>query len=311
MKKKAKTLWSLENGEILLKDLHRDTSVRYKADTPFDHSIAPYLVLLFCAAVDGAVFYSLFSAISYDRPLMLAVQVAGFLFGFDMVPIYIGIQLRRLRQGLNRDWFILWLALSVCIVSAAMNTGLRIATVDAMNPSAAMMHTSFLGAAPAAEETADPTAIALTVFGIGIPLVTSMGSFFISYLTYDPLKTRCRREEELMEEKRDEIRRFEAIIGDYDAEPDFAQRMLTEDQGKYDAMQRYQRALVLGYCDYARQRLKEHLGNPTANNILSQEYCAQLLARLDRELACIENNEIETIETVPAARTAGLRRMTL
>lgn len=305
---KKNRLWSLEHGEILYRGLHRDEKLRNKADTPFDNTIAPYIIMLFCASVDGAVFYSLFSAISYDRPLMLGVQIAGFLFGFDVVPIYLGIHLRRLRQGLSRDHFIAWMAFSVCLVVCAMNVYLRIATIDELTPKA--MHTSFLGTASVTEERST-TAAALTVFGIGIPVVTSMGSFFISYLTYDPLKIRRCREEALIAEKRDEIRRFEAILNDYAAETDFAQHLLDEDQGKYEEMRRMQRAMVLGYCDYARQRLKEHLGTPSANTILSQENCAQLLSRLDRELRCIEGTEPEAEEIIPVNRTANLRRMTL
>lgn len=298
MKRKDHTLWQPEGGEILYRGLNRDSRLRYRADTPFDCGIAPYLVMLFCAAVDGAVFYSLFSAISYDSPLMLTVQIAGFLFGFDVVPIYIGIHLRRVRQGLSADRFPLWLALGVCIVVCAMNAGLRIATIDELEPKA-NLYTSFLGTPqPEAEEGISSTAAALTVFGIGIPMVTSAGSFFISYLTYDPLKVRRRRLEELIAQKRDEIRRFEAILADYDAESDFAARLVEDDLGKFEQMRQLQRAVVLGHCDYVRQRLKEHLANPTANNILSKENCAQLLARLDREMGMLEMEEVRPAANV-------------
>lgn len=311
MKKKARPLWHMENGEILCTDLHRDTARRYRADTPFDHPIAPYLILAFCASVDGAVFYSLFSAISYDRPLMLMVQIAGFLFGFDVVPIYIGIHLRRLRQGLSRDAFILWLALAACVTVCAMNIVLRAATMDSLNP-APVLRSGFLGNGAAAPEE-DDTAIALTVFGIGIPMVTSLGSFFISYLTYHPLQIRSRREEALITEKRDEIRRLEAILADYDAETDFADHLEADDRKQYEQMQRAQRALVLHYCDYARQRLKEHLGDPVSCNILSEETCSQLMARLTRELVALEEKpEIPAAklpEILPVSRPANVRRV--
>lgn len=304
----AKKLWKMENGEILYEGLRRESRKKYKADTPFDCGIAPYLIMVFCAAVDGAVFYSLFSAISYDRPLMLGVQIAGFLFGFDVVPIYIGIQLRRLRQEISRDWFILWMALGVCAVVCAMNVALRLSTMEQMT-AGAVVQTSILGVQ--VQETAkelDPTAAALTVFGIGIPMVTSVGSFFISYLTYDPLQIRKRRLEEMIAQKRDEIRRFEAVLSDYDAEADFARSLLEADEGKYEQIQRLHRAVVLGYCDYVRQRLKEALADPTSNNILSKEVCAQIMARMDRELASLDGaEEIINTEIVPMA--ANVRRI--
>ena len=52
-----------------------------------------------------------------------------------------------------------------------------------------------------------------------------------------------------------------------------------------------QRALVLSYADYVRQRLKEHLANPTAINALSEEICVAILERLDRELAALDKAE--------------------
>jgi hypothetical protein len=79
-----------------------------------DKSFVPYLIMIFCAVVDASVFISMFKLISYDSPFMLGIEVAGFLFAFDVVPLYIGIQLRRLKQEISKDWFILWLALSVC-----------------------------------------------------------------------------------------------------------------------------------------------------------------------------------------------------
>lgn len=313
MKKNRNAIWAMDNGEILYRGFHRDNAKKYRADTPFDCGIAPYLIMIFCAAVDGAVFYSLFSAISYDRPLMLGVQIAGFLFGFDVVPIYIGIQLRRLRQGISRDWFILWMALSVCVVVCGMNIALRLSTMDQMS-TGAMVQTSILGVqVQETVKTADPTAAALTVFGIGIPMVTSVGSFFISYLTYDPLQIRKRRLEEMIGYKRDEIRRFEAVLSDYDAEADFALALMEADQGKFEQMQRMERAMVLGYCDYVRQRLKEQLANPTSNNILSQEICTQIMGRMDRELAGLDGIEeavgMSMPEILSVNKTSNVRRI--
>lgn len=311
MKRKQKTappLWSLLSGEIRYHDLHNGDSLKNKPDTPFDRPIVPYLVLFFCAAVDGAVFFSLFSAISYDRPLMLVIQVAGFLFGFDVIPIYIGIHLRRLRQRLSADWFILWLALAACIVVCGMNTFLRIATISQLMP----VRFSFLGGSASVSSADASTAEALTVFGIGIPLVTSIGSFFISYLTYNPLLVRKRREEYLLAEKRDEIRRLEAALADFDAETEYAQWLLKMDLGHFEETRRLCRAYVLRYCSYVRHRLSESLPESTAQ--LDPESCHQLLQRLDDEIACLKGAPRESAESgitdFPTAKNAPLRRMT-
>lgn len=288
--KRDKEVWSMDRrGEIVNECLHHNNRKRFKPDTPFDNSIVPYLIMIFCATVDGVVFYSLFSKLSYDSPMMLGVQISGFLFGFDVVPIFIGIQYKRIRQGLTKDRFVLGMALVVCILAFSMNIALRIMTMDLLSPSTIGTVTSYIGTS--IQENTDPavdtTAIALTVFGMGIPVVTSLGSCLISFITYNPLGIRKQRIAEMIEDTRDEVRRFDAILGDYDAEPAFAENLDAEDEAKYQEMQVMHKAMVIGYCDYVRQCLKEHLGNPTSNNVLSESVCESILARLDRELALL------------------------
>lgn len=299
MSKKSNNIWSLNSkGEIMNECMYRNNRKRFKADTPFDNSIVPYLIMIFCATVDGFVFYSLFSKISYDSPMMLGVQIAGFLFGFDVVPIFIGIQYKRLRQGLTKDKFILVMALIVCGLAFSMNIALRVTTIDLISPSAVRTVTSYIGTATqeTTESGIDPTAIALTIFGMGIPVVTSLGSCLISFITYNPLGIKKQRLAEMIEDTRDEVRRFDAIIDDYDAEPDFAEQLEAEDEAKYEEMKKMHRAMVVGYCDYVRERLKEHLGNPTSNNVLSEEICENILARLDKELACLDGQTSYTVD---------------
>lgn len=288
MNKKNREIYSVDRktGEITNECLHYNNRKRFKADTPFDNSIVPYLIMAFCATVDGVVFYSLFSRLSYDSPMMLWVQIAGFLFGFDIIPIFLGIQYKRLRQGITKDKFVLIMALVVCGLAFAMNIALRIMTMDLISPSTVSTATSYMGTVTQekTETGIDVTAIALTIFGMGIPVVTSLGSFLISFITYNPLKIKKQRIAGMMEDTRDEVRRFDAILDDYDAEPDFAENLEMEDEGKFQEMQMIHKAQVIGYCDYVRERLKEQLGNPTSNNVLSESVCETTLARLDKEL---------------------------
>lgn len=286
-------IWEMENGEFINHRCHNNIRKRYKADTPFDNAIVPYLIMVFCAVVDGCVFYSLFQKISYDNPMLLAIQIAGFLFAFEVIPIFLAIQYRRLRQGLSKDRFLLILALAACILAFALNIILRLTTIDQMSPNFSANSTSYFGNVEQQDvNSTDPIAVALTIFGIGIPMVTTLGSFFISYLTYNPLLIRKRREEEMIETTRDEVRRFEAILSAYDAEPDFAEALIADDDKKFQAMKHMQRAVVLGYCEYVRQLLKEHLGTPYANTYLSEENCQTILNRLDRDLISLQTPEV-------------------
>ena len=296
------------NGEFVYHELNSHIGKKYKADTPLDKSFVPYLIMLFCAVVDASVFISLFKMISYDSPFMLGIEVAGFLFAFDVVPLYIGIQLRRLKQGISKDRFILWLALVVCVLACVMNVALRLTTIEQMSPDLSSASTSYFGTVTeeTTDSSVDPTAIALTIFGIGLPMLTSIGSFFVSFLTYNPLKLRKRVAEEMLTEKNDEIRRLDAILSEYEADSEFAEHLREDDEGKFEEMKKMQRAVVINYCEYVRQRLKEHLANPTAINALSEETCVAILERLDRELAALDRTEIPKVYTDSGSRETSL-----
>lgn len=293
MNRRNDVLTKNRNGEFVYEGLNEHVKKQYKADTPLDNPVVPYIIMLFCATVDAACFISLFKMISYDSMFMLGIQVAGFLFAFDVVPIYLGIQHRRIKQNLTKDRIVLYLALGVCATAFIINIILNVMTIELMNPDLSSAATNYFGTATeqVASESIDPSAIALTIFRIGCPVLTSVGSYFISYSTYDPIKTRKRTIDETIVEKKDEIRRMEALIDEYKADPDFAENLRNDDEKKYEEMKNMHRALVINYCIYVRQRLKEHLANPTSTNALSEEDCIAILKRLDRELATLNQSE--------------------
>lgn len=285
-KNKSKKVWSInDNGEIINECLCDYIRSRFKSDTPFDNKIVPYLIMIFCGTVDGFVFYSLFCKISYDSPAMLSVQIAGFLFGFDVVPVFLGVHYKRLKQGLTNDRFPITIALVVCALAFSMNIALRILTVDyTSTPVGTYSYT----VQTAEDAGVDVATIALTIFGIGIPVITSLTSFMISFITYNPLKIKVNRTANMLAETQDHIRRLEAVLSDYDAEPFFEKTIEEDDSLKFQEMLTLYKAMVIEHCDYVRERLKEYLGNPVCNNLLSEEPdCEAIIARLDHELTLI------------------------
>lgn len=297
------------NGEIQYHRLKDDTKKKYASDTLFLNLIVAYLMTGMCAITDFVIFKSMFDLVSYDNDIMKAFAIIGLLIGFDIIPVYIGIHLRRIRQGLSRDRFVLVIALIVTLMAIALNFGLRATTIDEMSPEDASAGQSYFGAVVTEDEETgegyDSTAVALTLFGCFLPLVTSLASFCISYLTYNPLMIRKRREEELIREKQDEIRRFDAILYDYESDSDFVERLEIVDEGKYNEMLKLQRAKVLEYCDYVRQRLKEELANPASNNALSNDDSVSILKRLDAELAALDEMNIpEPLNKLPEVEMA-------
>lgn len=283
---KKDSFFSVKDGQIRYRGNHHIIAKRYQPETLFDRPIAPYILMVVCLSVDLAVFYSLLAQISYASPEMLVIQILGMMFCFDVVPLYLGINYRRYRQGLTNDWPILLLALGVFVLAVLLNTVLHIATIDlrSLTP-----------------EEADPTAIVLTLFGTVLPILTSIGSFFISFFSTNPLLQRKRNLEEAMNEVNDHIRLLEAILADYDAEEDHLEE---DDQAKFHAMQMMVRAKLLSVCNDVREALKEHLADPAANSALSDEnYPREVLERFERELAILglEPNKKDSITALNTA----------
>lgn len=290
-------LWNVsDRGDILRNDLHSDTEKKYKADLALDKSIVPYLVMILCATIDLVFFISLAQIISYDNLLMSIFEVAAFMFAFDVVPIYLGFQYKRVKMKVTNDKGILLAAVTVFVLGVILNIVLRVLTIHDLSPGQAVETASMYGRI--AENTADSSVsnmdLAGAILGMVCPIITSVGSFYISYISYHPWKIKVRSLEERISDKKDALRRYEALLQEAKADENFEMNIKDDDERKYEEMKKYQKAKVLGYCDYVRQRLKEHIGDPTSNNILSEEACLELLARLDKELKALDENYDET-----------------
>ena len=280
-------------GELVDPSLLDDITEKYTPDSLFLRNWAPYLIMAICFAIDGCFFYGLFSMISYDRPLLLWVQIAGFLFGFDFVPIYAGTLYKKLQKGLSDDKLMLRLALGVCALICAANIGLRAVTVNIMAPDTSQSDSYF--ADQQAEETAaaetSPDAVAwmVAITGMIVPVVTSVGSFVISNTCYEPLLIKKHREERMIVRKADKIRRLNTMIQAYEADQDMEQRLLNEDEKQYAAARAMTAGLLLEYHDYIRQQLMAKQQDPASISMLSVP--AESDALLDAlEQLCVKTN---------------------
>ena len=290
-------LWELaSNGELRYSWLNSHISRKYGPDCAMDKSFVPYLVMVFCLAVDLSMFISLFSMLSYDRPELLAVQVAGLAFGFDLIPVYLGIHLRRVRDGLSHDRFLLLLGVMAFAIACGANIFLRLATIDQAAPDLSVGATNLLGQVQETvqDNTVTMTAVAMTVMGIAIPLITSLGSFFTSYMSYNPLRIRQRRCEEHLNCMKDVKRRVQAMLSEFELDKDRGAFLRENDEKKYQAMRDYHRTLVLSYCDYVSAAMKEHLADPASISALTEKDCLRILERLNRELEVFDSESSGT-----------------
>lgn len=296
-------------GELIDPGLLDDIREIHRPDSPFLKGAVPYIIMALCGFIDGCFFYSLFSVLSYDRPLLLWVQIAGFIFGFDCIPIFAGIHYKRLKQGLTRDRVTFRLALGVCVLICAVNIGLRAATVDLCSPDLSENEQVYFfqvpaeGAVPEEEaQTADPVAWMVAVSGMVVPVVTSVGSFYISNHCYDPLLIKIQREKKLILRKADKIRRLNTLLRAYETDPEFEQRMLRDDDQRYAAARATMTGLLLEYYDYICRRLMEQQQNPAAISVLSMSDDAEeLLAALDRLCARTEEKNVMPVPQRGAA----------
>lgn len=289
MKKKNQLIELDRNGELLYQGLNAHIIQKYKPDNLMEKSWVPYLIMVICAAVDGACFITLFQMISYDSPLLLIFQVVGFLFAFDVVPIFAGIHFQKMKQKLTNDKFILLIAVIVFAVAFLMNTVLRFMTMDILIPD---LSSASMGFEMTSQETetsnTSATALSLTLVGIVIPFVTSLGSFFISYILSNPILSKKKKLEKLITIKNDEIRRIDAILSEYEADAAYADHLIASDDGKFHETIKFELTKLLGYCEYVRGEIKVHLAHPIANRALSEEVGDKLLERIDRELVALE-----------------------
>ena len=182
----------------------------------------------------------------------------------------------------------MYLALAAFVIACVMNVALRIMTIDQLSPDVSSV--SYFGSAAQDSQTSnvDSSAMALTIFSIVIPFVTSLGSFFISYLTYNPLKIAARNQEIMIGEKEDELRRLDAMLSEFENDAEFAENLINDDKQKFAEFKKLERALITNYCNYVRLRLMEHLADPSATSALSEETCAAILQLLDDQLAAFD-----------------------
>lgn len=289
-------LWKREsNGEIMDGTVNNILNEKHRPDNPLDRSFVPYLIMLFCMGVDLTIFLSLFKMISHDSPEMLAVQIGGFVICFDLVPVFLGIMLRRSKAGMSSSKLMMYLALAVFIGAAVVNLVLRLQTLDRIAPTptpAADTGSLMVGEEPAAAVSIGSEEIAQTIFAVVVPILTSAGSFFISYTTFDPLKVMQKRYEKLLAIKRDELRRVQAILSEYNADSNYEETLRSEERVKYTQTSLEQRSRLAKYMVYARQKLIEALNDPASTSALSADDFQTLLEKVNSTLDAAKGGDI-------------------
>ncbi|MBR0153474.1 MAG: hypothetical protein IJM26_06785 [Lachnospiraceae bacterium] len=264
--------WAL-NRQGSLVFTTRDDLVRlgYRPDTVFDWPAASFIVMIVCGLVDIAMFLQLFGAVLYDSAFFRIAATLVLFVGFDFGPVYLGLQVRRAHDGYRVNRAMECLFLAAFLLAFLTSAYLRYYARDIILPA-----DSFSGSSEV-----NPLAVPWTVFGSAAPLITSLVSFAISYFTYHPLENEKKRLECAIARVKEELLQVRSILCEYEQEENYEEHLLLQEQGRYEQAVLSARDRGVYLCDLVRERLKEHLGEPSSTNELSKSACEKIMKDLE------------------------------
>lgn len=232
-----------------------------------DHKVGVLIGIVMCA-IDFALIKGMLASFLIDDPIMQAFALAGFLAGFDILPILFGANLKYREQGYNKPKWFGYLTITVFIVALTLNFILRYYAKDVMLPPDSYSGMSTFGSV-STNTTSNPMALSWALTGGFLPVITSVVSFAASYFSSDPLKWEYMNLETQKFQLEENQRKIKAVIKEYEADRDFKERVLADDERKYNEAVFKAKNMASTYADYVRERIKEHIGNPVATSELS------------------------------------------
>lgn len=278
--KKSHHLWQIDREGNLHFPLRREQLPNlYCADSGWESPSAAVAVMLICGLLDFVVFKQLFATMLYDYVLIQWLSIIGCLVAFDLAPIYMGILTRKKSQGYRVNSTVILLLFCSFFMVLVGNVFLRIIQRNVLVPDLSAFSSSILGPV---EETTQENEVAYpyAVFSSLLPLATSIVSFAVSYISSDPLKAKLRKLHQEQIELEESIGMISSVLLEYDMDPDLKGRLQQDDDYAYYDKIQMVRELGLQYCDYVRERLKEHLGEASCTNELSKDIHEKLLEHL-------------------------------
>ena len=268
MRSKKNSAWAMgKDGQIKFSTMDRVVKERFKADTKWEHPAMAVVVMLLCGTLDFIMFRQLFGSFLYDNVWIQWFSIIGLLIGFDAAPIYLGMAAKKRKQGLNTSKVVTGVFLFAFIVSFIINVILRIAMKDQVLPDLEKMATSVFGDVSMGIPV-NERALPYALFTAVLPLVTSLVSFGISFMTFNPLKQKLKklREEQYFLER--DLDSIKAVLAEYEYDRDFQERIMEDDVRNYWIAREMAKEKAMMYLDYVRERIAEHLGTPSAANAM-------------------------------------------
>ena len=117
----------------------------------------------------------------------------------------------------------------------------------------------------------NPLSLCLVLFDC-IVLATSLLAFGASYTISNPLKSELAKVSKQNIEITNQIDQLEAVIAEYESDQNHLDRLLSEDQAKFDASLSMIHKHRDEYCDYSRQKIAEHLGTAAGVSYAAERF---------------------------------------
>lgn len=270
--RKNENLWVIRrDGNLGFTTRSKITRLRSRPDTMWNHPLMLIVIIATCGLVDLLNFKQVFDAFIFDSLIARIVGILAFLIAFDFIPIWAGLNLKKKNQGYKVNTAVIKIMTCAFILAFVVNFALRIATREMVLPEGGVFSGEINGdvTTPALQGGNHMLVYVYAVLTSIVPLITSLASGGISFLMSNPLHKEMMDIEKRKNLLLSDIESVNATLEEYDADKAFFERMLKDDAEKYAAARimvtRHQQYLK----DYVRERLAEHLADPTSTTVLT------------------------------------------
>ena len=266
--KKNNTVYEFDNQGNLQSSVMK--FVRALDDRPasiWENKVFSYIVVIGLMIFDFMFIFQLFDSVLYDSLLLKIGAIFGALVVYEIFPIYVSRTYKEKVQGYPVMKWMVYALLIAFGCAVILNLSLRIYYRELSFPNFSQVNILMNGSEQQGE--AGTSAMLLALFFGLFPVFTSMLSGYISYVGYNPLKEEIARLQDSYDIISDESCKVESILSEYEADSNYKERLLADDQSKYEAILEMIRKMNYEYKDYSRQLLKEIILTAEGNNFLS------------------------------------------
>ena len=243
-----------------------DKKLKRMTDTPeslWHRTSVLIIILAACAVTDFFSFRQIFDAVLYDSPILRYCCIIGLLCAFEIAPVYLAHNIKKKSVGFNVGRLSIIVPLLILALAIAANIYLRVVTAPDAFPDLSNTSTSAIGGGTNNGPGVSHYAGALGLFMGLLPIITAAICFTATYSMTNPLLTAKRKLEKLRDELTTRCDQLEAALKETD-EDDYLNRLLADDEARYNAALGKIEQQRRTYYDHARMRINEYLANPAA-----------------------------------------------